>query len=136
MQRLKRKDGKEIGSFFDEWDMFASPVPQFNVEGKDRVGTSIGFLCTCLVTIAIIFYATHRGLICVNKGRPTVSFIEIENHHPQDFVIDLASPKHDFQLAFGVTEADDQSKALSDKDYVEWSPMFIEMINNTETMVP
>jgi hypothetical protein len=94
-KRFSSKPGKNIGSFFDKWDFFASPVPSFNMEGEEQVGTSIGCLFSILATITIIFYASVRGQICISKGRPSISSIIIENNYSKDYKVDLACPSHD-----------------------------------------
>lgn len=32
MPNCKKKKGNQTGTIFDRWDMFASPVPAFNIE--------------------------------------------------------------------------------------------------------
>ena len=59
--------GKITGNFFDRFDYFAEPVPSFNMEGSNRVGTSIGLISTIMMTIVVLCYTTVKLIICIGK---------------------------------------------------------------------
>ena len=45
---------------FDDYDMFAAPMPAFNIEGKTQVGSCVGFTLTVLLWVIMSGYTTSR----------------------------------------------------------------------------
>jgi hypothetical protein len=59
--------------FSDRIDIFTESIPQLNFEGRKKISTSIGVLWTCIVLIAIFFYALIKTLDLVNGNDPIVN---------------------------------------------------------------
>ena len=115
------KTGKDIGSFYDKWDFFATPVPTFNMEGHQQVGTSIGFVCSVFVTILVVSYASLKGFICLTKTNPLISTVDLTNAKDGNYSYYLNENR--FAVAFRVRAGSDKSQSLHDPEYVEWAPM-------------
>jgi hypothetical protein len=60
MSNCKKKKGNETGTFFDKWDLFATPVPPFNFETQSQVGTSIGAMTSLLLVTVVLAYAAMK----------------------------------------------------------------------------
>jgi len=56
-----RATGKEIGTFFDRYDLFGTPMQSFNIEGNEQVGTSIGCIFSCILTATVLLFAYTKG---------------------------------------------------------------------------
>ena len=65
----KKTDTSE--NIFDRWDFFASKIHTFNMEGKERMGTSVGFGCTLLMIVFGCAFAgsTSLALLCSKSNR-------------------------------------------------------------------
>ena len=83
------KSGRVIGTFFDRRDFFAQKVPSFNMEGQDRVGTSIGCIFSTIMAVCIIMYGGYKTLICFSRLNPNVSEVVLENYYSDKFSVDL-----------------------------------------------
>jgi len=125
MKRFRQKKGREIGSFFDEKDCFASPVPSFNMEGSDQVGTSIGCFFSLIMTTCILGYGTYKGVICWNQMNPNIYSFYVENTYPKNYAIDLN--EREFKIAFYVHSASAGREAKDDADLVEWTTQLLEV---------
>jgi hypothetical protein len=63
-------NGKVIGNFFDRWDYFSEDMPNFNIEGKKKVGTLVGCLSTILITLILFSYFVIRFYFFISHARP------------------------------------------------------------------
>ena len=85
-----KKNGREVGSFFDQNDYFSSSVPGFNIEGTERVGTSLGCMLSVVMWTAFLVYTTYKALVCFTRQNPNISSFEIiDDHDQRHFSFDL-----------------------------------------------
>jgi hypothetical protein len=63
-------NGKVIGNFFDRWDYFSEEMPNFNMEGKKKVGTLVGCLSTIILTLILCSYFVIRFYFFLSSARP------------------------------------------------------------------
>jgi hypothetical protein len=81
---FKKKKGNETGTFWDKWDFFATPIPPFNLESNEQVGTSIGFITSLLLTTVVLAYAVMKFEICILRKKPLISAVLEENAREVD----------------------------------------------------
>ena len=53
--------GKKLDDLFDNYDFFATPMSSLNIDGKEQVGTSIGFICSFIVGAICLIFAFTKG---------------------------------------------------------------------------
>ena len=51
---------KKIDTFVNKYDMFGSPVPAFNYEGMDKIGSIPGIFFTILTYCVLLLYAAKK----------------------------------------------------------------------------
>ena len=65
-----------VERIIDEYDMFGAEVPHMTIEGKQVVGTSIGFIATVLFGTIMTAFASLQAWIVVNHHNPLISVEE------------------------------------------------------------
>ena len=65
--------GKEIGGVFDKADCFGQTVSSFNIEGHDKVGTSVGTLFSFIILLLMSTYASIKFRILYAKENPLIT---------------------------------------------------------------
>ena len=86
-------NGKLIGNFFDRWDYFSESMPQFNMEGKKKVGTLVGCIYTVLLLLIICSYSIIRMYFFVTQARPLISSYTLHDMRTEKDKIDLREHK-------------------------------------------
>ena len=49
-----------VNKFWDKFDMYGSPPPGFNIDGREKIGTSIGFLMTLVTTVFMLLFSVIK----------------------------------------------------------------------------
>ena len=80
-----KREGKETGNIFDRYDMFGTPIPSFNLEGTDRVGTSIGCIFSVIITVIVLSYSYTKGKIFVYKDKPLITTASLYDEGSYDY---------------------------------------------------
>ena len=70
---------KDLSSFFDRYDVFASATPKFNIDGKEKIGTCVGFCLTLLLTSLMVSYGSVCSYFFFSGTRPNISSYPIRN---------------------------------------------------------
>jgi hypothetical protein len=70
---MKNNEGIEVGTTFDRFDAFGSRLPQFNIEGTEKVGSLIGFILTILMSSLIFGFSLTRIKLFIVADRPDIS---------------------------------------------------------------
>lgn len=68
---MKNQDNK-VKTFFDRFDLFAIPVPNFTVEGNDKVGTPIGAFLSLVMVVVVLIYGIPKFIDMAWKQRPNI----------------------------------------------------------------
>ena len=85
--------------FGDRWDFFGAPVKSFNFEGRQKVHTKPGLICSALVTLCLTTYALHLFIKLSSKSNPNV--------YTQDVKEQFSSPNEGHDLS-QITQPDFQ----------------------------
>ena len=64
---------KEVGNYFDRYDLFAQDIPKFHLDGQKKIGTSVGCCLSVLLVTMIAAYSGIRGHMVLTGDRPTIS---------------------------------------------------------------
>ena len=79
-------------------DLFARPLPTFNIQGAHKVSSCVGFSLSATLYLLILGYTACQLVVLFGDGNPTFSTYEIENELDLDHKINLN--EYGFQLAF------------------------------------
>ena len=81
-------------------DIFATPVPRFNIEGATKISSSVGLTFTALSFMIILGISVSKIVILFHGGDPVISSYKINNMYRLDERENLDN--FDFQIAFKV----------------------------------
>ena len=102
-------------AFFEKFDMFAAPVPNFNVRGRTEVKTLVGsFMSIGIMTLTMMFALLKLQFMLLRKSPVVSSFIDEEGHGastPFNII-----ENDDFMMAFSASNW--SSGAKSDSRYI------------------
>ena len=115
------KDGERpfwhIYHVFRSIDMFGQQVPSFNLKGQGFVNTVLGGVCTGVIILIVMLFATFKIRMLINKENPVMSELLIPDYYGVDD--ELYYNDIDFKVAFSVEGYwDEEMKA--DKRYIKW----------------
>jgi hypothetical protein len=119
---------KQKLSNFDKIDLFASPLPTFNIEGVQKVSSCFGFTSSVTLYLFVVGYVASRLLILFGNANPVISGYTIEGEHTLDHKVDLN--EYGFHFAFYVEKFDggDSWSIVHDPNYVD----FVAYINERD----
>ena len=69
----KRYVGLGISSMLQRMDMFLSPVPSFNIDGRSHLTTMTGGIITFAILYVTFLYATLKFTHLMSKHNPSVN---------------------------------------------------------------
>ena len=81
MESDKLKRSKRYPLF----DMYAAPVPGFNIAGKTGEGTLLGSLCSLALIIIMTLYGLIKFDHLVSKRDPTITSVEEKQEFDDEF---------------------------------------------------
>ena len=81
--------GHGVSSMFQSMDMFMSPVPGFNINGRSHVKTMTGGITSFLIIYITFLYATLKFTHLISKHNPSVNSYLRQNALDYDDVFDL-----------------------------------------------
>jgi hypothetical protein len=58
------------GGFADKWDIFASPIPNFNIENQTHIGSSLGVLASFILVTSVLAYSVVKFIHLMEKHNP------------------------------------------------------------------
>ena len=122
--------GLGLGSQLKRFDLFPSPIPGFNINGRDALQTGAGGLISfCIVYISFIF-AFHKLMHMLERHNPQVnSYVNYDAFNFDD-VFDIK--EQNFRMAFAV-EQYLTGDILSDLRYFKWFAQYQKTVNGTRT---
>ena len=118
--------------------MFGIPVVSFNLAGKMKVKSNIGFIVTILVVWVMTLFAVAKFDKLLQRKNPLLTQAILEDFHDgMDIRLKINSkstdPHCNFRLAFGVVGYYDRW-ARDDPDYVKWEIKLHSVINETKSI--
>jgi hypothetical protein len=115
---------KEIGNYYDTYDLFARAIPTFHIEGHRKIGTIVGCSLSVLLATLVIGYSCIRGRYLFTGHRPNISSFTVDDERNGTELIHLMD--YNFKVAFAVTSVvgDSTTETAHDPNFVEWSAYF------------
>ena len=98
--------GKKLG--LEDYDIFGASVPLMTLEGKQVVGTHIGFIATLLVSTAMLAFGCLQAFIVLTHNNPSISISETSDAFLSK--TDQLNVTDDFFV--GITVQDGKTKEL------------------------
>ena len=80
---------KQKRSITDQMDLFAQPLPTFNIEGVQKVSSCVGFITSVLLYTFMLGYLVSRLVILFGSGNPVLSDYTIDKQYPLDTKVNL-----------------------------------------------
>ena len=74
-----RKSRNKLGLSIDEYDMFGAATPHMTIEGKQVVGTHIGFFATVIVSMAMLAFGCLQAFIVLTHSNPSITFFMLQS---------------------------------------------------------
>jgi hypothetical protein len=111
----------------DQLDLFAAPMPTFNIEGLEKISTTVGFFFSILLFLIMGGYSASRVAFFVKGDRPDIQTFTIHNGFNLTELVDLKD--FGFQLAFNIEIFKNDFSTLrleDDPNLVEWRANFQE----------
>jgi hypothetical protein len=111
---------KEVGNYFDRYDLFAEEIPKFHLDGQKKIGTSVGFSMSVLLVTIVAIYTGVRTRVLITGARPNISSYNAQNERNVTELVDLND--HSFKVAFSVQSlhGNYNKTTIDDSDFVEW----------------
>ena len=82
--RTFRESPWHINSFFRNIDRFGQPIPAFNVNGKDKVTSTVGgVLTTAIITLTLGYFLRNLSKLA-DGSEPTISYNVVHNYYGAD----------------------------------------------------
>ena len=79
------KDSSKRNSWLDSLDWFAQPVQMFNFDGRSRIYTPPGVVCSLFLYIAMLSLLVDRSTSFLTRSSQTVTQIEMQRHEKNGF---------------------------------------------------
>ena len=130
MNKLKNKNT------LDSFDLFAAPMPQFNIDGLQKISTCVGFAFSALIFVIMVGFSASRFILLVKADRPDMQTYTIGNGLNITEPVDLAH--FGFKMAFNVEKikSDYLSERVDDNlNIVEWSVEYQEQTKDGNVTV-
>ena len=89
---------KKKQSIFDKMDLYAHPLPTFNIQGAQKVSSCDGFTFSAILYLLVLGYAVSRLVVVFGDGNPTYSTYKIESKYDLNEGVNLDD--FGFQIAF------------------------------------
>jgi hypothetical protein len=92
---------KKSSNFFDHFDMFGTGPPQFTIDGKQQVGTSMGIVATLFISVVMLTYSILKGYQLAIKHNPSISVsYKSDVYSSEEEPLDLDN--HNFRFMFAL----------------------------------
>ena len=115
MKNLTYSQGfiKSMRSF----DIFSKPSPSFNYRGQSSVKTYCGTLCSWIVLVIVIIYASIKSIHLESRRGPIIAQYAEPSPYGKDFPISMKKKHARFAFSF---EGFRDNKMKIDPTYVKW----------------
>jgi hypothetical protein len=102
----QKKNHFLVGSWVNDFDMYAQTAPTFNIQGRTQVGTRAGFACTIITFIFVLGFAVTKTMQLLNHSNSIIMFLEEPTYYiSEDTSLDVKT--FDFHFAFTVQDVSD-----------------------------
>ena len=81
-------------------DKFAYSVPSFNLQGDQKIKTSLGAFCSVAITTVVLFYALLKFIQLQERHNPTISTFTDDIIHDINNPINLNAINSKFAFVF------------------------------------
>ena len=105
---LHSESSWSVTNFLRGQDMFGSPVPGFNINGKAKVTTWFGGIITVMILTVALGYAVTKTYDLIRRANPVITQNIIADYYDKDFKVDLQNSQQIF--AFSAVGTDGQPK--------------------------
>ena len=105
-RRLQVSAKFNLGQVFSWLDLFAQPLPQFNIHGKAEVSSQFGRAVSLVIYSVMFLYSAHKFMQLLSRANPTVSSSVESKQLDSSAVVDLYA--ENIRFAFGVEGYKDQ----------------------------
>ena len=75
---------------FHKYDMFGVPPPIFNMGGRDKTGSFVGFISSMIVYVLMIAYSVRQGFKLLDGDPDTLLTFSHNNQVTFEEAIDLS----------------------------------------------
>ena len=123
---MKRKTGpnSNIGSSrfkilntIKSMDIFGRPMPGFNIKGTKQVHSLLGSVCTLMIFITVLMYASAKFVQLHVRHNPNISTYEEAKFYSKDDPMNLNQVNFRFAISF---EGYHDSESKFDSQFVRW----------------
>ena len=73
----------------DRMDLFAYPLPTFNLQGATKVSSCVGLSFSVALYLLVFTFALGRLMIILGDGNPTFSTYEIDSEYELNHRVEL-----------------------------------------------
>lgn len=98
-------------------DMFLTPLPNFNLNGRQALRTPVGGAVTSVIFYTIIMYAALKLTHLLDRHNPNIN--SYTNRNAFEYSDEFEMGSQGFRMAFGV-ERHKTREVLDDPRYVKW----------------
>ena len=104
MQSVKKRKfmttgDRSFGEVFKKIDAFGSPLPSFNIKGKEKITTIVGGFCTLMLFFTIFSYGALKFSNLITKPSPIINSYFSDNDEG-NYVVNLN--ERNYKFAFTV----------------------------------
>ena len=111
-------------------DLFAEPVPNFNIRGKTKVSSVLGSILSAILLLIVLFYGANKFTFLLERRNPTISSYAERGAVTKNDKINLRD--ENLRFAFGIEGfLDNELKA--DPRYVKWYVRAVNRLDGVES---
>ena len=118
-------------TFFYKFDMFAAPVPVFNIRGQTEVRTFVGSFMSVSLMMVTILFAIQKLQVMLLRKRPDI--IVFTDDAGTDSSLKFNVVDQDFMMAFSASQWD--KGARTDSRYIQWLTTVVTATKDSYTEV-
>ena len=115
-KKLSKQTLLSKGSILESVDAFGTPLPTFNIKGRQAVHTRFGGFCTLIISTIIMLYASVKFIHLQTRHNPRLSMYY--SNVPPDFSVSLN--EKNMRFAFAIEDFLVPKQLKNDPDYVKW----------------
>ena len=106
-----------VEEVFKNIDAFGSPLPSFNIKGKERITTIVGGFCTLILVMTILSYGLLKFSYLITKPSPIINSY-LTDHEGEGYSINLND--RNYKFAFTVETYKEPLMRIDDPRYVKY----------------
>ena len=106
-----------VEEVFKNIDAFGSPLPSFNIKGKERITTIVGGFCTLILVMTILSYGLLKFSYLITKPSPIINSY-LTDREGEGYSINLND--RNYKFAFTVETYKEPLMRIDDPRYVKY----------------